>query len=216
MNKKILLPLVGSVVLLIGIFIMAAKIYQKGETQKANFMAQENAQAFVRPHSPTLGPDDAKVYLVEFMDPECESCRATFSPVKKLLEDYPGKIKLVIRYVPFHANSKFAIKILEAARKQGKYWETLDLLFRYQPDWGDHHSPRPELIWDYLPQVGLNIDQIKQDLEDPATDQIIHQDFEDAKALGVRATPTFFVNGKPLEAFGMDYLREAVQKAVDE
>ncbi|MBH49104.1 MAG: disulfide bond formation protein DsbA [Halobacteriovorax sp.] len=164
-----------------------------------------------RDYSPTLGPDDAKVTLVEFLDPECESCRAFYPFVKELMAKYPNDIRLVVRYAPFHGNSKFAIKILEAARKQNKYWEALGVLFYFQPQWGDHHNPQPELIWNYLPQAGIDVEQIKKDMDDPKFVEIIEQDVSDVKDLGVRATPSFFVNGKPLTEFGFNQLQALIE-----
>ena len=71
--------------------------------------------------------------ISEFLDPECESCRMFAPKVKKLVEMYHGQVKLVIRYAAFHKNSKHAIRVLEATRKQNKYKESLNLLFDYQP-----------------------------------------------------------------------------------
>ncbi|POB14770.1 disulfide bond formation protein DsbA [Halobacteriovorax sp. DA5] len=162
-----------------------------------------------------MGPDNAKVVLVEFLDPECESCRA-FSPyVKEIMNKYEGKVKLVVRYAAFHKNSAYAISILEAARKQGKYWETLDLLFKSQPAWGNHHNPRPDLIWNYLTTLDLDIDKIKSDMHDPKFMEWIRQDAEDGKALGVRGTPTFFINGKPLERFSYQQLELQIREELN-
>jgi len=84
---------------------------------------------------------DAKVYIVEFMDPACETC-AAFAPfVKQMMADNPGKIKLVLRYAPFHDGADYFVTILEAAKKQGKYWETLDAMFKSQPYWASHSNP---------------------------------------------------------------------------
>ncbi len=201
---------------LIILFAVGNYLFKVDQKKKLGFLAHKNFQTFVRDYSPTLGPDDAKVVLVEFLDPECESCRAFYPFVKKIMADHPNKIKLVVRYMPFHGNSKMVIRILEAARKQGKYWETLETLFYYQPKWGSHHHPRPELIWEVLPEVGLNIEQLKSEMTNPSFDKIIEQDFADGKTLQVRATPTFFINGKALEQFGYQQLEDAIKKAIAE
>lgn len=211
-NKIVLISL--SVIVLTGVFVGASQLYKSSEQERIDFLAKENSDLFVREYSPVKGDGHAEIYVTEFLDPECESCRGISSFVNQLMEDYKGKIKLVIRYAPFHQNSRFAIKVLEAARVQGKYWETLDLLFRHQPEWGDHHNPRPELIWTYLPTIGLDIEKLKKDMENPKIDQIIEQDLKDLQQLGVKGTPTFFVNGKPLENFGGSYLREAIEREV--
>ena len=76
----------------------------------------------------------------------------SFSPkkgakiVKKVLDTYRDDVRLVIRYMPLHPNSEYAAGALEAAAEQDRFWEMLDILFAYQPNWGDHHAPKPELI----------------------------------------------------------------------
>ena len=149
-------------------------------------------------------------FLIEFLDPECESCRAFYPHVKELIKEFEGKVQLVVRYAAFHGNSKIAIRALEAAKKQGKYWEALSLLFERQPEWGSHHHPRIDLIFEFLPSVGLDIKKLKEDMKDPNIDEIIKIDSEDLKTLGVRSTPTFFVNGKTPAGFGYAYLKELI------
>lgn len=195
-------------------FMFASSYYQEQQADKLGFMAQENASTLIRDHSPTLGSDDARVYLVEFMDPACETC-AAFSPfVKQMMDANPGRIKLVIRYAPFHEGADDFVKILEAARKQGKYWETLDVMFRSQRHWTSHHRPQLQKIWQFLPEAGLDIEKIKKDMNDPAIARLIEQDLADTKTLNVRKTPGFFVNGKPLQTFGYRQLQQLVQSEI--
>jgi len=199
---------------LIVAFVFAASYYKGRQAEKYGFMAQENASTFIRDHSPTLGSDSARVYLVEFMDPACETC-AAFSPfVKQMLGAFPGQIKLVLRYAPFHQGADYFVKILEAARKQGKYWETLDVMYKSQPSWASHHNPQPEKIWQFLPAAGLDLERIRKDMSDPAIVKLIEQDLADAKALAVRKTPGFFVNGKPLQTFGSEQLLQLVRTEI--
>ncbi|MHB8707737.1 MAG: DsbA family protein [Desulfuromonadales bacterium] len=196
-------------------FVLGSNYYKDQQAQKYGFMAAENAKLFVRDHSPTLGSDDAKVYLVEFMDPACETC-AVFAPfVKKIMADNPGKIKLVLRYAPFHDGADNFVKILEAARMQGKYWETLDVMFKTQNIWASHHNYQPERLWEVLPGAGVDIEQIKKDMHDPAIAKIIEQDMADVKTLNVQKTPGYFVNGKPLKTFGQKQLYQLIQSELD-
>ena len=195
-------------------FIFASTFYKDKQTEKLSFMAQENAAVFVRDHSQTLGSDDAKVYLIEFMDPACETCAAFFPFVKQIMNANPGKIKLVLRYAPFHDGADYFVKILEAAKKQGKYWETLDVMYKSQPYWASHNNPQPQKIWQFLPKAGLNLEQIKKDMTDPAIVKLIEQDLADAKTLNVQKTPGFIVNGKPLQTFGYQQLQELIQSEI--
>ena len=200
---------------LILIFVFGNLLYDSLQSKKLSFLAREDASTFVREHSQTLGEEDARVYLVEFLDPACETCREFHPYIKNLMAANPGKIKLVIRYAPFHAGADYFVKILEAAKTQGKYWETLEVMFKSQPYWADHHNPRPEVIWTHLPSVGLDIDRIRKDMRDPEIAKIIEQDLADAKTLNVRKTPGYFVNGKPLRTFGFTQLRELVEAEID-
>jgi len=126
----------------------------------------------------------------------------------------PGQIQLVIRYIPFHPNSNLVIRIVEAARLQNRYWETLEALFKTQPIWGSHHDPRPEVIWTSLEGLGLDMDRLKIDMDRVEISKIIEQDVADAKVLGIRGTPTFFINGKVVTEFGYPALKERLLKAV--
>ena len=203
-----------SCLVLFVVFIFASTFYKDKQTEKLSFMAQENAAVFVRDHSQSLGSDDAKVYLIEFMDPACETCAAFFPFVKQIMNANPGKIKLILRYAPFHDGADYFVKILEAAKKQGKYWETLDVMYKSQPYWASHHNPQPQKIWQFLPKAGLNLEQIKKDMTDPAIVKLIEQDLADAKTLNVQKTPGFIVNGKPLQTFGYQQLQELIQSEI--
>lgn len=165
----------------------------------------------VRPYSPTLGAEQARVTVVEFFDPECESCSAMFPIVKQVMAEFDGQVKLVIRYMPLHQNAVYASSLLEAARAQNKYWEYLEIMLLRQPEWASHTAPRPELLLTYAPMVGLNVDQLKADAASPEIRMRITQDEQDGNALGANRTPQFFINGRPLMRLGYNELREAIQ-----
>ncbi len=207
-NKSLI---VGVSALVIAASFWTAKYFYKAEEVKT--VAKQEAGVFVRPHSPRMGNENSKVVVVEFLDPECESCRAVYPEVKKLVNEFD--VQLVVRYAPYHHNSVFAVKILHAALKQNKYWETLTVLFESQPEWGSHHNPQPEKIWEFLPSAGVDVERIRQEMNDPATFDLIELDKEDAAKLGVTGTPTFFVNGKMVREFGLDYLKEAIKAEVE-
>jgi len=211
--KKRDVVLIAAVVLILA-FVLAGYFYKSRQAKNIAFMARENASTFVRDHSPSYGSDDAKVYIVEFLDPACETCSVFHFYVKGFLAAHPGRIKLVVRYAPFHDNADYFVKILEAARKQGKYWETMEVMFRSQGYWASHHKPQPKLVWKFLPMAGLDLDKLAKDMKDPAIAKLIEQDLTDARALNVRKTPEFFVNGKPLPSFGYEQLKELVEDEI--
>ncbi|MCD6186600.1 MAG: thioredoxin domain-containing protein [Desulfuromusa sp.] len=208
--------LIGATCLILAFaFVVGSNYYKEQQSEKYGFMAEKNAELFIRDHSQTLGSDDAKVYLVEFMDPACETC-AVFAPfIKKIMNANPGKIKLVLRYAPFHDGADSFVKILEAARMQGKYWETLDVMFKSQNIWASHGNWQPEKLWDILPRAGVDVEQIKKDMDSPVIAKIIEQDMADVKTLNVQKTPGYFVNGKPLQSFGYKQLYQLIQTELD-
>ena len=150
------------------------------------------ASPLVRPHTPTLGPANAKVHIVEFLDPACEACRAFYPVVKRIMAENPGRVRLWIRYVPIHRGADLVVKALEAARRQDRFWESLELLFEKQDEWTRHHTVMPKQVLEALSGVkGLDVDRVRQEMSDPAFARIAEQDMADAKAVKVLQTPTF-------------------------
>jgi protein-disulfide isomerase len=201
-------------IVLVAGFAIAAMVYRSRADEKLETAIAEAPDALVRRSAKTLGSADAKVHIVEFMDPGCETCRAFHPLVKKLVVDNPGKVRLSIRYLPLHEGSDTMVKILEAADRQDRYWETLHLMFESQPEWASHHHPQPDKIWPLLPEVGLDVEAIRRDMNAPEIAAILEQDLADARSLGIRKTPSFFVNGEPLRQFGYEPLVQLVSEAI--
>ena len=213
--KKSTIVLVTGVGLALA-FGVATWLYMGAEADRIETIATAADSPLERPHSRSKGPADAKVVIVEFFDPACETCRVFDPYVKTLLAENPDRVRLVLRYAPFHAGSEEVVKALEAAGQQGRYWETLQVLYDTQPRWASHHDPRPEAIWQFLPSAGVDVEQARLDAADPKMAQIVQQDLADGRSLGVRKTPQFFVNGKPLVRFGYPQLRSLVETEIAE
>ncbi len=173
-----------------------------------------NGAQFVRPHSPRVGAEQAKVILVEFLDPACETCRQFHPFVKRIQQRHGDKIMVVIRYAPFHQGSDQMVAILEASRKQGKFGEVLELMFDSQHLWTQHHVAHADRFWPLLENIDIDITRLKQDIQDPAIRQVIEQDLSDAQGLGANKTPTFFVNGQGLPRFGHQELVQLIEAEI--
>ena len=178
------------------------------------------AEQLIRPDSATLGPANAKVTLVEFYDPECETC-AEFGPiVKQILKENEGKIRLVSRYMPLHPNSMQAATLIEAAGEQGKYWQMQELLFKRQPEWGQRHGQQTSttapdinaLFEKYAKELGLDLKKINDAIKGGQYTSKIERDKKDGQSLGVRKTPEFFVNGRKLMRFGEQELKALIDE----
>jgi protein-disulfide isomerase len=167
-------------------------------------------------HSPSLGDANARVHIVEFLDPACETCRDFHPFVKRLMDSNPGRIHLSIRYAPFHKGSEDIVRLLEAAKKQGKFWQALEALFEAQPRWAADHVARLDLAWPAVQGLGLDLERVKRDMAAPELTHVIRQDIEDAVKLNVTKTPEFFVNGRPMPSFGYEELETLVREALGE
>ncbi len=207
-NKSVIALVAGAAMM--AIFAAGVYVYNANEAKKLGELARGTDTVLVRPHSPSQGSKDAKVVLVEFLDPACETCREFYPHVKDIVRESRGKVRLVMRYAAFHQGSDEAVKILEATRKQGLYWQSLEAALKEQPVWASHGQPQPQLIWEMLFGSGLNIAQARQDAASPEIAQLLAQDMADVQALNVRKTPSFFVNGQPLKNFGLDELKTLV------
>ncbi|HHI93947.1 MAG TPA: disulfide bond formation protein DsbA [Gammaproteobacteria bacterium] len=200
--------------LLVLVFIIATLFHDAGKEEQQAQRAADNNTALIKDYSVKAGSPTAKVTIVEFLDPACGTC-AQFHPfVKQLMQQYPGKVNLVVRYLPFHKGSDQMVAMLEAARKQNKFWEVLELMFDTQSQWTVNHVAQPEVFWNFIDRAGVDAARIKQDMSDPAIMNIIQQDLADGKLLGADKTPSFFVNGKPLPSFGFKQLQTLVDTEV--
>lgn len=154
---------------------------------------------------PYEGPENAAITLIEFSDFQCPYCRKWYSEVyQRLLETYPGKIKFVYRDFPLtsiHPDAFPAAEAANCAGDQGVYWPYHDKLFGMELGLGT------DAYQQYAQQLGINMDQFNACLKDGKYKDEIQADFEFAAQLGVRSTPTFFINGialvgaQPFEVF---------------
>jgi protein-disulfide isomerase len=212
MKQKTLFIAAAAVLLLV--FLVGTFAYKSQKADQSAQLAERNREHLVRFHSPTLGKADAPVVIVEFLDPACETCRAFYPLVKRMMAENPERIRLVLRYAPFHNGSDRVVAVLEAARKQGKFWPALEALLAAQSDWTLNHQAQVDRVWKHLEGLGLNLEQMRADVAAPEIARVIAQDLDDARILNVTQTPEFFVNGKPLPTFGYEPLKALVDNAL--
>ncbi|XSG75911.1 DsbA family protein [Herpetosiphon llansteffanensis] len=202
---KMLLWLSIPVLLIVAVVLLTQS--QSSSTQTVDI------SRLVYSDSPVLGNTDAPITVVEFLDPECSSCKAFYPIVKDVLAQNGDNVRLVVRYLPLHNNSVLAMAATEAAGNQGKYWEMQELLFAKQSEWGNKQAPQTALMLQYAQELGLDGDKFAKDLSDPVIMQKIERDNADAQALNVRGTPSFFVNGKSVSTLSQSALQSAIDDA---
>ncbi|AIV33334.1 DsbA family protein [Streptomyces coelicoflavus] len=197
-NLKISLALVAIVAAIVAALLAAnrmpdapAQASDSGEGKVAD------ASVLVRPDSHRLSTaKDGKVTVVEFLDLECESCRAAFPVVERLRKEYEGRVTFVMRYfpIPTHKNAELAARAVEAASKQGKLEAMYQKMYETQESWGDQQVSHEETFRGFAKELGLDMKKFEADWKDPATAKRVDKDRQDGLALGVQGTPTFFIN----------------------
>lgn len=158
----------------------------------------EGGTAFVRADSHRLSTaPDGKVTLVEFLDFECESCRAAYPSIENLRQEYAGRVTFVARYFPLpgHFNADNAALAVEAAAQQGKFEAMYKKMYETQTEWGEQRVSAAPLFRQFAQEMGLDMAKYDAAVASPATLERVRADQRDGEALGVQGTPTFFLNG---------------------
>ncbi len=136
----------------------------------------------------------APVKVVEFFDYQCPFCGSTIPALEAALKNQSTKVEWILKHnpLPIHPDSMLAHQAALAAGEQGKFWEMHDLLFAHQ------RKVKLQDLVEYARQLHLDVPHFRERLESGYYKPMIEQDMALAKALGVTATPTFFVNGQKL------------------
>jgi protein-disulfide isomerase len=159
-----------------------------------------------------LGPDHAPVTVVEYGDFECPHCKQATGTVKLMLARFGPQVRFAFRHFPLEGVHPHALRAAEAAEcagGQGRFWEMHDLLFDRQ-----EHLKRSQLLA-YAGELGLDLAKFTAEMDDEIYLQRVREHLESGAASGVRATPTFYVNGALLDvSYGLRALIDAVETAL--
>lgn len=160
------------------------------------------------------GNTEAKVTITEFADFQCPACRAAVPLTNSIMTQYGDRVMLVFRVYPLnmHKNAVPAAIAAEAAAAQGKFWEMHDSLYEHQDEWAESLAPKTHFIA-YATTLGLNVEQFKKDLDNPALKEAVTKDRDAGDKLKLQGTPTFIINGHQL--FGVPSETE-FKKVIDE
>lgn len=214
-EKKRQFGLAAGIVLVVAAGISFMYLGMQPEPPEGEVVDEARLAALASDHAPTTGSADARVHIVEFLDPACETCALFFPMVKEWMNEVPGQIRLSVRHLAFHEGSEHALKVLEASRNQGKYWETLEALLASQDQWVSNHTVMPEQLLPALESVGLDAEKLTADMNSVESLRRIELDKQDAITLKISATPEYFVNGRPLPSFGRQQLADLVKEELD-
>jgi protein-disulfide isomerase len=163
------------------------------------------------------GSENAPVTLEEFGDFECPPCGVLYPMLKTIEGEFGPRLRVIFHefpLVPPHVHALAAARAAEAAGMQGKFWEMHDLLYENQKTWSEAFDVRP-LFEGYASRIGLDVERFKQDQTGEIVALRITLDGSRGHSLGVKSTPTVFINGRelPFESFTLDGLRAAINNA---
>src|SRR5437868_10444979 len=145
------------------------------------------------------GPTNAPVTLEEFGDYECPPCGNLAAPLNQLEHDYRPRLRMIFRNFPLvnHPHARDAACAAEAAGLQGKFWEMHDLLYKEQLAWSKAADARV-LFSAYAGTLGLDVPRFERDCAGAEVQARIAADQKAAESLGVRTTPSIFINNQPI------------------
>ncbi len=184
---------VATVVILVGgvFFLSKSSSTQPGPTEKPVDRA-----LLLKSDSYAIGSPSAKVAIVEFGDYQCPACGSAYPIIKRITDDYKGKIYFQFRNFPLpqHQNAKLSALVAEASGRQGKFWEMHDMLYENQNEWGESNKPMG-FFETYAKKLKLDVERLKKDIQEDALMKKIDRDTNDGGSAGVNSTPSFFVDG---------------------
>jgi protein-disulfide isomerase len=158
-----------------------------------------------------IGPNSAPAKLEEFGDFECPPCGAFHPILVQMHKEYGDNLQITFREFPLapaHQHAIAAASAAEAAGLQGKFWEMHDLLYENQKTWHEAFDVRP-IFEGFAKQIGLDMNRYQNDLNGDQVAQRILNDGKRGHSMGVKGTPTVFLNGRevPFESLPSDKLR---------
>lgn len=159
------------------------------------FLEPPRAPVPVRPDNPVRGPADAPVTIVEFSDFQCPYCRQVQAALRDILARYRDSVRLVFKHFPSasHRDARAASIAATCAAAEGEFWRFHDLLFQHEGELG------PGELLRLAHEAGLDVARFAACQDSPTAAATVEADLREGIALGVDATPRFFMNGRILE-----------------
>lgn len=187
---KLSRPQITIAVLLLALVIVFGARHLIGPISSMQVISRNNMER-------SKGHPKAPLWIVEYFDFQCPSCRNASEYLKNYITFHPDRVYLQVRFFPLdgHKHGWTTAVYGQCAYEQGRFWEAYDLLFEKQADWTNLENI-DGVLQVFTKQIGLNEQAMQACRDNAATRQKVQTEKEEAKSLGVESTPSFFVNGK--------------------
>ena len=206
------------VLVTIAVVAMLLVVQSRGGDQPAPVATGSPEESMlVREDSRILGEEGSSgVAVVEFLDFECEACAAAYPAVEQLRQEYAGEVTFVARYFPLpgHFNAERAARAVESAARQGELEAMYQRMYETQAEWGEAQVPHDDLFRGFAEEIGLDMQQYDADYASDEVAARVQRDVDDGLELGVQGTPTFYVDGEPLQPRTYEDFTSAIDAAL--
>lgn len=161
------------------------------------------------------GEKEAKTTLVEYADFECPACAAYAPFLDRLVQNFPGQLRMVYRHFPLpsHKNAMASAQVAEAAGRQGRFWEMASLLYQRQEEWSNLSNPKDKFV-EYAKELGLKEENFLADYDSQAVKDKISADILSGQRIRISYTPSFFLNGRLIAPKSYEEFESFVEKEV--
>ena len=170
---------------------------------------------------PRLGPENAPMQMVVFSSFQCPGCQTFAHTMSHLREDFDGQLTIIFKHFPLgkacnpdlkadlHPQACAAARAAEAAQRQGKFWAFHDAMFTEKLGVTDQTLER------IAEKIGIDVDQFNTDRAGDATVAKVKTDIELGNRLGLDATPTVFLNGRPVDVLSLEALEPLIRHELE-
>jgi len=211
MSNKVFYGIIAVIV----VAVIGGVIVSGGGKKKEDVKKIDIAAVTEKDHA--KGAENPKVTLIEYGDFQCPFCGVVHPTLNQVLPEYKDSVQFVYRHFPItniHPNTLVMHRAAEAASNQDKFFELYDMIYENQQEWSESKNPL-EIVTGYAKEIGLNIDQFKKDINSTEVADRVREVKNEGEKAGVESTPTFFINGKKVDApRSADELRETLDKAL--
>lgn len=217
--KTLILPFVLATVVILAVVYIALRKESSANQSSSKREISINQMAVSRQEgNPWVnGNPKAKVVLLEYSDFQCPACASWQQVIELILNKFDGQLRFEFRHFPLesiHDKAFRAALAVEAAGRQGKFWQMHDLLFKNQDKWSENIGIEGT-IKQYARDLGLNVDLFTRDFKDPQIKKIVKSDIDLGNKLRITGTPTLFLNNKEIKPKSVEDFENIIQNAID-